>query len=376
MNSILILSGEASGDLHAANLINELKSINPSLQFYGMGGDKMRQAGVDIIQDYNQLAVVGLTEVIRHFPTIYRAFKTIQKFIETQKPDLVILVDYPGFNLRMAKVAKKNNCKVFYYISPQLWAWHQSRVNIIKKYVDEIAVVFPFEVDFYKRFDVDAHFIGHPLAKTVKPTYPVNETKKILDFNPNANPIIGIMPGSRRGEIKRLTLPMLQAALLLKQKFPQAQFVLPLAPSRRPEDLQPYLQQVNLEVKVIAGHTYDVINVCDALMVASGTATLEVGLLAKPMVLVYKVSALTYFIGRLLIKIPFLGICNIIANKPVVKELIQQDATPENIAKEIEKIMEDQNYHETMLMELTNIKKSLNESKSEDIQNVLQKLLK
>lgn len=372
---ILIIAGEASGDLHAANLVNELKSAGNSLQFFGMGGDKMRQAGVEIIQDYRQLAVVGLTEVIRHFPTLYRAFKTVQNFIEIEKPDLVILVDYPGFNLRMAKVAKKNSCKVLYYISPQLWAWHQSRVKIIKKYVDEIAVVFPFEVDFYQKFNIKAHFIGHPLAKTVKPNFNAAEAKQILDINPTANPIIGLMPGSRRGEIKRLTPVMLQAAVLLKQKFPTAQFVLPLAPSLTPEDLQVYLQQNKLDLKIISGHTYDVINTCDALMVASGTATLEVGLLGKPFVLIYKVSALTYFIGKLVVKIPFLGICNIIAGKAVIKELIQQDATPKNIAAEISKIIDDQGYRQNMLQELADIKRNLSVEKSEDIRPVVMKLL-
>lgn len=370
MKKIFIIAGEASGDLHAANLVREIKARHPDIQIIGMGGKKMAEAGVTIFQP-NNLSFIGLTEVILNFRRIYAVFQKIKNFLLQQKPDLVILVDYPSFNLRMAKIAKKAGLKVFYYISPQLWAWHQSRVNIIKQYIDTMAVVFPFEVDFYKKFDINAKFVGHPLANTVKPSITKEQALKLFGINNNNihssslnpqsaihNPIIGLLPGSRRGEIRRLLPIMAQAAKILKNKFPAAQFVLPLAPTLSTQDLTPYLDE-ELNIKIISGNTYDLVNLCDAAIVTSGTATLEVALLNVPMAIVYRASWLTALIARMVIKVPFLGICNIIAGKEIVKEFLQNNAKPELVAPEIIKILTDKKYQEDIKKDLAAVSEKL-----------------
>jgi lipid-A-disaccharide synthase len=370
MKKILVITGEASGDLHAANLVREIQKQSSNIQFIGMGGQKMREAGVEIIQDINQLSVIGLTEVIARLPFLYSIFKKIKNLIQQTTFDLIILVDCPGFNLRFAKIAKKAKQKVFYYISPQLWAWHQSRVKIVKKYVDLMAVVFPFEVDFYRRFNINAKFVGHPLVETVKPSMSIDEARKL--FNPsspqstihdpqskNLNPLIGLLPGSRRSEIKRMLPIMIETAELLKEQFPTMQFIMPLASSLSQNDIQPYLNSRNLNIKTISRQTYDVINACDAVMVTSGTATLETTLLNKPFVIIYKVSLLTYLIAKILIKVPFLGLCNLLAGKPIVKEFLQNDAKANLIAKEIAQILTDNSYRQTMQENLQAIRNNL-----------------
>lgn len=365
---ILIIAGEASGDMHAATLVKNLREKAIDLQFFGMGGEKMQAQGVKIIQNINQLALVGLTEVIRHFPLVYRAFKTVQHFIEQQKPGLVILIDYPGFNLRLAKIAKNAGCKVFYYISPQLWAWHQSRVGLIKKYVDIMAVIFPFEVDFYKQHSISAYFVGHPLVEKVKPKLSVDEAKKL--FNLQENRItIGLLPGSRNSEIRRL-LPILnKTAKILKNKI-NAQFILPLAPTLKKATITALLDS-ELDVKIVTQQMYDVINVCDALIVTSGTATLETTLLEKPMAIIYKSSWLNAILFYFVKKVKFLGIANIIAGKEIVKEFLQHRARPTLLADEIQKILADEEYRNNMIKELNKIKRALNQDQQTELSHLV-----
>lgn len=371
---ILIIAGEASGDLQGANLVAQIKKLNSQLQFYGLGGEKMQAAGVELIENVKNLSVIGVVEIIRHFPFLYSVHKKFKNIIMNERPDLVILVDCPGFNLCFAKIAKKAGCKVFYYISPQLWAWHQSRAKIIKQNVDVMAVLFPFEVDFYRKFGIKAKFVGHPLIDIVKPTMSVAETKKVFDVqeknSASPNPVIGLLPGSRKSEIKRLLPIMVQTAQLLKQKFSQAQFILPLAPTLTIDSLQPYLKNTELDIKIIKGRTYDVVNICDAVIITSGTATLETALLEKPMAILYQAPLLT--LGKIFIKTSFFGICNIIAGKAIVKEFIQAQAQPQKIAEEINKILTDENYRETMTNELRQIKNRL---QSENVSNAAELVL-
>jgi lipid-A-disaccharide synthase len=361
---ILIITGEASGDLHAANLVHDILKQNPTIQFVGMGGQKMREAGVKIIQDINQLSVIGLTQILARLPFLYSIYKKIKQHIQQNPYDLIILVDCPGYNLRFAKIAKQAKQKVFYYISPQLWAWHQSRVKLIQKYVDTMAVVFPFEVDFYKKFNIDAKFVGHPLSATVKPTLSINEAKKLFDLTDA--PIIGLMPGSRRSEIKRMLPIMLDTVKLLKKQFPLLQFIMPLASSLTQKDIDPYLQNVPFTIKVISGKAYDVINVSDTLLVTSGTATLETTLLSKPFVLIYKDSFLTYLIAKMVIKVPFFGLCNLLAGKAIIKEFLQYDAKPEAIAEETTRFLSNSSYRKEVIANLESIKERL---KTENIIN-------
>lgn len=365
---ILIVAGEASGDMHGAILVKDMLLKNPNLQFFGMGGEKMAAAGVTIVQDINQLALVGLTEVIRNFSIVYKAYKKIKDFIKQQKPDLVIFIDYPGFNLRMAKQAKKLGCKVFYYISPQLWAWHQSRVKIVKKNVDTMAVIFPFEVDFYKKFSIQSYFVSHPLVEKVKPTMS-SESAKAL-FNLEKNRItIGLLPGSRHSEIRRLLPVINQGAKILKAKL-NAQFILPLAPTLKKEDVVALLDP-NLDVKIIENHTYDVINTCDALIVTSGTATLETALLEKPMTIIYKSSWLNAIIGLFVIKVKYFGICNIIAGNEIVKEFIQHRARPKSLVNEIQKILSDVQYRNEMIKQLRQTKNALRNDQAYDLTSLV-----
>ena len=371
---ILISVGEASGDMHAANLIQEVKKIAPNTQFYGMGANLMHDAGVDIIVDASELSIVGGLEVITKFSKIREAFRIMQDALLHNKPDLLILVDYPGFNLRLAKFAKKAGVKVLYFISPKIWAWNQGRVEIIKKYVDMMAVIFPFEVDFYKKFGVPAIFVGNPLLKMVKPKLTCDAAKQAFHLDPSCK-TIGLFPGSRKSEINYLLPIMLAAAKLLKNNNPNLQFLLPQANSITLNDLQPYLQSSPIKVRIIKDQNYDVMQVCDAIIAASGTATLEIAIMAIPQVIIYKKSWLEYQIARHLIKIPYIGLCNILANKKIVQEFLQYDATPENITREIEKILNDANYRKEMVTNLAQTKKLLESDKQENIAELVLKIV-
>ncbi len=337
---VMIIAGEASGDLHGANLVGEVLKRDPSVAFFGIGGSRMRDAGVHILVDAADMAVVGLVEVAAHFPTIYQAFSQMRKILRTDPPDLLVLIDYPDFNLRLAGVAKKAGVKVLYYISPQVWAWRVGRVKKIARVVDHMAVVFPFEVPFYEKENVPVTFVGHPLADAVHPFYSPNEARQRIGVDP-LRKVVGLFPGSRRQEIRNLFPIILQSAALLKKRFPEIQFILPLASSLKRNDIDPFLESVDFPVSVIEGMTHDVIQVCDAIITVSGTVTLEIALLGIPMVIIYRVSPLTYMIGKRLIKVDHIGICNIVAGERVVKELIQDEARPDRIADEIEKIISD-----------------------------------
>lgn len=354
----MIIAGEASGDLHAANLVKEALKLDPSLSFFGIGGPRMREAGVDTLVDSSEMAVVGLVEVISHFKVIYSAFSAMKNLLRTTHPDLLILIDYPDFNLRLAKIAKEEKVKVLYYISPQIWAWRVGRVKKIARLVDRMAVVFPFEVPFYEKEAIPVDFVGHPLVDTVLPEMSRPEAQKRFGLEPE-KVTLGLFPGSRRQEIRNLFPVILESAGLLKKRFPDLQLILPLASSLQPEDLQPALQQSGLDVKVIEGSGYDVMQVCDAGIAVSGTVTLEMALLGIPMVIIYKVSPLTYAVGRHLIRVEHIGLCNIVAGERIVRELIQDDVNPETIADEISRIINDHEYVESIKAKLSRVRSSL-----------------
>lgn len=344
---VLILAGEASGDQHAAKLVNETLKLYPDIEFFGMGGEKMRQAGVDILVDNKAMAVVGAVEVLRHIKPIWLAWRKLRQVIQRHVPDLVVLVDYPGFNLQIARIAKQAGIKVLYYISPQIWAWQQHRIHVIRQRVDKMLVIFPFEESLYQRAGVPVEYVGHPLSNTVHPNMTLEQAKQKWKIPASAR-VIGLLPGSRKGEIKRLLPVMLASAQQLKIHYPEVVFLLPVASSLSEQDLAPYLETTTLHVQLVHGHFYDAMQLCDAAMVASGTATLEMALLGIPIALVYKTSFLTYWIAKHLIKIPFIGLCNIVAGKLIVKEFIQERANPEQITAEMVRIFEDQTYRQTM----------------------------
>lgn len=354
----MIVAGEASGDLHGANLVKEALRLNPALQFFGIGGARMREAGVKTLVDAAAMAVVGLVEVVAHFGVICRAYATLRRIIRTEPPDLLILIDYPDFNLRLAKLAKRAGVKVLYYISPQVWAWRVERVKKIARLVDRMAVVFPFEVPFYEKEGVPVTFVGHPLADIVQPTMARAEAQGYFGIDP-ARKTVGLFPGSRKGEIRSLLPTILETAALLRQRFPDLQFILPLASSLATADVTPYLEAAGLDVKVVEGKNYDVIQVCDAIITVSGTVTLEIALMEVPMVIIYRVSPLTYAVGRRLIRVDHIGICNIVAGERVVRELVQDDAQPVWIAEEISCILTDDLYVRQMRAKLAGVREKL-----------------
>jgi lipid-A-disaccharide synthase len=373
-NNIFISAGEASGDLHAANLVKEIKSTNPEIKFFGMGGSLMRESGVEILFDFTRLAIVGGTEILFHFKKILRAMSIAKQFLKNNPPNLVILIDYPGFNLWLAQKAKKLNIKVLYYISPQVWAWHKSRIHRIKKYVDFMAVVLPFEVALYEKAGIPAAFVGHPLLKVVHPTMDIHEAKKCFNIKED-DKVVGLFPGSRIAEIKRLLPSMLQTAELLQNKYPNIQFIIPLASSLQENDLEPYLIDTNLNINIVKNKNYDVISICDAIIATSGTVTLEIALLAVPMVIVYKMSSINYFFAKRLVKIPFIGLCNIIANEKIVEELIQNEASAKNIFSAIDKILQNENYRMEMIGKLQQIKSKLASVEQKNIKDIVLQLM-
>jgi lipid-A-disaccharide synthase len=357
--TVMIVAGEASGDMHGASLVHEMLRIDPSLNFYGIGGNKMQDAGVKLLINASETAVVGLTEVISKFGTLFRIIRQVKKSLDEMKPELVILIDYPDFNLNfVAPAAKKRNIKIFYYISPQVWAWRKSRINKIKRLVDKMAVILPFEVDTYAAKGYVVDYVGHPLLDLVKPTYSKQESLKIFNLD-ESKTTIGLLPGSRQSEVVKLLPEMLLAAEILAHKIQNVQFILPLADTLEEKTVGDIVSEFTIKVKIISGQTYDAVSCCDLAIVASGTATLETALLRVPMIIIYKISPLSYFIGKLIVNIKNIGLANIIAGKTVVPELIQEDANGNRIAAEALDILTDGERKQEMIKELAAIRSKL-----------------
>jgi len=329
---ILVVTGEASGDHHGALVIRALRQIAPSIQVTGIGGDELAREGMRLLLHSRELAVLGLSEVLWRAGKVLGAYRILKKEI-LKKPSLLMLIDYPEFNLRIAALARRHNVPVFYYISPQLWAWRQGRAKKIARLVNRMAVIFPFEAQFYEKFGLDARFVGHPLLDQDIRLQSRAEALKTLNLA-EQRPIIGLLPGSRQNEIKRLFEPMLGAARRIREQFPGAQFIVPLAQGISREDIQARADRAGVAARIVTDSFYQALAVCDLALVASGTATLQTALMQKPMIILYRVSLPTYLAGRMLIRIPWIGLANIVAGKKVVPELIQHEVTPERIARE------------------------------------------
>lgn len=359
---VMIVAGEASGDLHGSYLVRAMKELAPSLSFYfyGIGGEKMQQAGVTLLANSSDLAVMGVIEVLSRLKFIMGVMRTLKRTLATERPDLLILIDYPGFNLPLAKAAKKKGIKVFYYISPKVWAWRKGRIKMIRRVVDHMALILPFEEEIYRKAGVRATFVGHPLLDEIELTKPTEEIR--ADLKMEAEKItVALLPGSREGEVRRLLPEMVQAARILTNRFPSIQFVLPVAHTLPPELISGIIAQSGIAVRLVTGRTYEALAISDVAIVASGTATLETALLVKPMVIVYKVSPLTYFLGKMVVRVKHMGLANIIAGKTVVPELMQKDFTPERVAHEVALILEDQNIRDRMIKDLLDIRARLGE---------------
>lgn len=359
----MIVAGEASGDIYGADLVVEASKLASDLRFFGIGGARMREAGVETLVDSGDMAVVGFVEVIKHFDVISAAFRKLKRILLDDSPELLILIDYPGFNLRLAKVAKKAGVKVLYYISPQIWAWRQGRVRKIASLVDHMAVILPFEAPFYQKAGVPVTFVGHPMLDLVSVVLDRPAAALSFALDP-ARKIVGLFPGSRRNEIERLLPVIIAAAVKLKERFPDIQFVLPLASTLNNDDITPLLSAADLDVTITRDRIHDMVRACDAVISVSGTVTLEIALVGTPMVIIYKLSPLTYQIAKRLVKVPNIGLCNIIAGETVVRELIQDQANPESIAAEIGKIVTDTQYRETIRHKLGAVRLKLGQSKA------------
>lgn len=360
MNSarIMIVAGEASGDIYGADLVREAVKLDPNLLFSGIGGVRMREAGVDTLVDSGDMAVVGLVEVIKHFDVISAAFRKLKQILLNTPPDLLILIDYPGFNLRLAKVAKKAGVKVLFYISPQIWAWRQGRVKKIARLVDHMAVILPFEAPFYQKAGVPVSFVGHPMLDLVNVVLNRSAAASSFNLDPSRH-IVGLFPGSRRNEIERLLPVIIAAGFKLREQFPDIQFILPLASTLQGDDIVAQFAAADLNVTITRDRIHDMIRACDAVISVSGTVTLEVALVGTPMVIIYKLSPLTYQLAKRLIKITNIGLCNIVAGETVVRELIQDEANPEAIAAEIGMLLTDHQYHSVIVEKLGTIRSKL-----------------
>lgn len=323
---IFIVAGEASGDAHAARLVAALKQHAPQLYVGGIGGDAMRAVGADIVQDFADLAVMGLFEILKSYPRIKAIFNQTVSRLKREQPDLLILVDYPGFNLKLAKQAKKLGIPVLYYISPKVWAWRAGRVKKIQQTVDHMAVLFPFEVPIYEQAGVPVTCVGHPLVDAVQSELDNAAAKAKFKLDPQHR-VIGLFPGSRRSEINALLPVMLAAAERIQQRHFDVSVVLPLAPGISLDYIKAFTDKSRLPIQVVPGDFYDLIKACDAIVAASGTVTLEIALLGTPHLITYKVSPWSYRILKRLVKIPYVGLCNIVSGEPLITELLQDEVT-------------------------------------------------
>jgi lipid-A-disaccharide synthase len=354
---IMVVAGEASGDLHAASLVEALRRLDPTIRFYGVGGEKLREAGVNLLADSADMAVIGLTEVFLKLPLILKVMRKLKRSFDEEKPAAAILVDYPDFNLRLAQAAHKKGIKVFYYISPQVWAWRKGRIRTIREVVDKMAVILPFEASFYREAGVDAVFVGHPLLDAIPEPSSREEARKKLGLREGIQ-TVGILPGSRRSEVTRL-LPVCLEAAEKMQKNADLQFVLPLANTLSQDFVDEIIRRYKVDISVMPHAIYDVLAAADLAIVASGTATLEAALLKTPMIIIYKVSWLSSVLGRVLIHVKHIGLANIIAGKTIVPELIQSEANPAAIATLAGELLKNGEKREAMQEELSKIKDKL-----------------
>jgi len=359
---IFIIAGELSGDLLGAPLIRNLKKNNPGITVYGIGGNLMIQEGLVHFFHIDQLSFMGITEVFKFIPFILKVFRKIKKEIMHIKPNIIVLIDYPGFNLKLAKAVKKRGFKVFYYVSPQVWAWRKNRIKTIARYTDGIAVIFKFEEELYRGQNVAVHFVSHPILEriTVK-----NTNKEFFNFYniDEAAPLLGLLPGSRKQEVEKMFPIMLKAALKVRKTIQNLQIIVGNIPSLNKSVYTDIIGDTP-GITLSKDSIYDIMKYSSFLIVASGTATLESAFLETPMVIVYKTSPLTYFLGKKLVKLPHIGMINILAGKEVVPELIQKDFTPEKTAETVLKFLTDPEKITAVRNELQKTKKLLGAGKA------------
>ena len=331
MAKILISAGEASGDIHAAAVTAALKRIDSTTEVFGMGGDELRAAGGEVLFDIKDHGVMGFVEVIKKLPDLFKLRREFARVMDERKPDCLVVVDYPGFNMKLAKLAHDKGIPVVSYIAPSAWAWNKGRAKNVAKIVDKVACIFPFEYDVYKEAGAPVEFVGHPLVDIVHPTMERAEAEAWVGKEPG-RPLVLLMPGSRLMEIERMLDVILEGAKLLKKQMPQVQFAMPRAGTIPLEMLQSKIQASGLEVKITEGRNYDLFSVADLALATSGTVTLEAAMCGLPSVILYRTSAITAFIARRVINIPNIGLPNIVAGRQILPELLQEELTPAKLA--------------------------------------------
>ena len=369
---VAIIAGEASGDQHGAKLVAAMKKKCPDIFICGMGGDALRQSGVRIVMEASELTVVGFTEVFAKIPAILKGIKRIKNLLKGLRPDLLILIDFPDFNLHIAAVAKNLNIPVLYYISPQIWAWRQGRVRRIAKLIDHMAVILPFEQQFYQKHNVPVTYVGHPLMDANLP-----EVNPKLKNIPQDRPVIGLVPGSRENEIIRHLPVMLDAVAILMKKFNQATFMISQAPSVEREQLDAVIQEHRhaANIEILSGRVEEVFNRCDAIIAASGTVTLQAAIHGTPMVIIYKVSPISFWLARALVRVPSIGLVNLVAGERLVPELVQHEASAENIAAALVDLLSDESKLNQLKQQLLSLRSMLRGGASDRVAELALEIL-
>ncbi|MGP0565394.1 MULTISPECIES: lipid-A-disaccharide synthase [unclassified Nitrospina] len=372
---ILIVAGEASGDLHGGNLVHAMKERHPEIEFEGVGGHHMQNAGVRTLFDIQRMGGMGLFEFFSNLWHHIAVFRKLSREIAKGQYAGAILINYPFFNLRLARVCKKHHCPVYYYISPQVWASRKGRIHTIAATGKKMYVILPFEKDIYREVDVDVEYFGHPFVDIAKPHLSKEDAFREFELDPGKT-TVGLMPGSRMSEINYLLDDILGAARILKDKLGDVQFLLPVADSIDPDLLRERLGNNPLDIRLVTGRNYEVMAGSDFLIMASGSATLEAGLLECPMVIIYKVHPLTYFIARFFTDIRLFGLINIVAEEQVATELLNEQVTPEAIADEALKVLNDPEHAAEFRQRLKDVRRSLGEPGVVDriAQNILDSL--
>ncbi len=357
---ILIVAGEASADLHAARVLEELARLRPGVRAFGVGGPLLRAAGLEALAPAEDISVMGIAEVLPRLPRILRIMRSLSHAAAERRPRAALLVDLPDFNLRLAARLKALGIRVVYYVSPTIWAWRPSRATKIAKVVDRMLCILPFEERLYEGTGVAARFVGHPLAERPAPD-PPERYRSELGLGA-ARTTVALVPGSRPGELRRIFPAMLAAAERIRAARPDVQFVVPVAPTLRRDQVEPYLAaHRTMDVKLVQGRTEEVIGASDAALVKSGTSTLEAALMLRPMVVVYRLSWLSYLLGRLLVRIAHFALVNILAGRTIVPELLQRQASPERMAAEIERLLADRAARDAQVEGLREVRAALGE---------------
>lgn len=353
-------AGEASGDTHGASVAKALREVYPSVEMFGMGGTLMDEAGVRIVYDIKNLGVIGLVEIVKSLPKFFKLRTYLKRIMMKERPDVLVCIDYPGFNMKLAEVAHQLGIPVLYYIAPTIWAWHSSRGKTIKKYVTKVASIFPFEAEAYAKYNCDVEFVGHPLVDIVHPTMSVDESMTYFNARAEAKRVL-LMPGSRKQEVLSLLDVMLESGEKLLQSHEDVQFFLPRAHTIDRAELEAFIKERCVPVTITEDHTYDLMQICDVCLAASGTATLETAMMELPTILLYKVSPITYGIGKMVVNLTHVGLPNIIAGKEVIPELLQSDVSVDSIVEHMLPLLDDLKENEHMREELRIVRDKLGE---------------